>query len=131
MSFEADFRAFLLADAAFSAAVDGRVYLARLPKQPEYPVAIWRVISDVPSNDHDTLGEEIGQKRLQVDLYAVSGHEAVLARDALKAAANGFAGVVGTTDFQQMDWATSVSLDEKALDVYRYSCDLMVWSRPV
>lgn len=131
MSFERDFRNFLLANTAFSEAVEGGVYLASLPAQPSYPVAVWRVVSDVPSNDHDTAGDELGQRRVQVDLWARSGHEVVRARDALKALVNGAAGQMGFTDFQQMDWATATSLDEKALGLFRYSCDVMIWSKPV
>jgi hypothetical protein len=131
MSFEVDFRAVCLAASGVSSALGGRLYHVKLPQAPAYPCGVFRVISDVGVDDHETSGEGLARRRVQVDLYARVSVEATAARDALRNGLNGFSGVQGSTDFQEVFWASCVSLDEKALDVYRYSVDLMVVSRPV
>lgn len=133
MSFEADFRTLLLSDASFSTAIGGRLFFARAPQQVASPYGVYHVISDAPVNAHDTAGDTLSERRLQVDLYCGEADPApaVAAKDALKAFVNGAApGDVGDTDFQELSWEGCQSGFENGLSLYRMSCDVMVSSGP-
>lgn len=127
---EADFRGFCLAREDLAAGLGGELHHMRLPPSPRYPAAVFRVISDVPENDHDTRGDTLSAVRVQVDVYDTSGERAARTRDLFKAALNGASGAQGETDFQEMAWAGSVALFDELLDVHRYSIDLELMASP-
>lgn len=133
MSFDGDFRALLLGDSSFSDAVGGRFYNLRLPQDPALPCAVFQIITDIPENDNDTVGDTLCTKRVQVDIYSADADptSAAAARDALKAFANGASGIQGGTDFQEIAWDNATSLYEREPSLFRQSIDLMVASKPI
>lgn len=131
MSFEGDFRSFALGKAAVAAALPRGLFRPRLLKQTSYPCGVFRVISESVLGDHDMAGDDLSSRRVQVDLYAESAAEAMTAQISLKAALNGASGTQGQTVFCEITWESSTELYEEALNLYRWSVDLMVMSRPL
>lgn len=99
MSFEADFRTFLLSASGVSSLVGERVVWGELPDASALPsISLWTMASNPDYTMDGANGLE--RRRVQVDCWALTLAEAKALDGAIAALVDGYRGTVGSTDLQ-------------------------------
>lgn len=131
MSFEADFRTFLLSAGGVSSRVVDRVTWGELPDAEAKPsISLWTMDNGPDYVMQGASGLE--QRRVQVDCWSMTLAESVAIADAIAGLIDGFRGTVGAT---QLQGAFVVNRSEErdpaigapAQRYARVRVDLLVW----
>lgn len=116
------FRTYLLTKSGVTNLISTRIYPDALPQNPTIPCAVYYVISDNPDH-HFTGASQLTVLRIQLDCYAVTRLAANALSEAMRNAADGYRGAMGS------EVAHMCHLDSKryetddprdASDSYRY-----------
>jgi hypothetical protein len=117
MTFEADLKTHLQADASIAAAVLDRIYPLTAPQGVAKPYITYQRITGTPTNDLDGLDGSLIDIRCQIDVYAASFDAcrvlSEFVRIRLQTAAASFAAL---TNFDQDFFEDDVRLYRTALD---------------
>lgn len=131
MSFEADFRTFLLSASGVSSLVGDRVVWSELPDGSPRPViTLWTISSNPEYTMAGANGLE--QRRVQIDCWAMTLTEAKALDAAIADLVDGFKGAVGSTFLQgafvvNRDESRDPSIGSPAQRYFRARLDLLVW----
>lgn len=134
MSFEADFRTFLLGSGALAAAVGPRVVWGELPDGDARPiVCLWTTTSypDVTMDGPNGLDS----RRIQIDCWGMTLEQAKALDEAIRIRVAGFRGTVGGTDFKGIfivnrSEERSPAIGAPAQRYFGARLDVVVWFSP-
>jgi hypothetical protein len=131
MTFEADFRTFLLSSGTIAGLVGDRIVWSELPSGSPLPlVTLWTMSSNPEYTMAGANGLE--QRRVQCDCWAMTLAEAKALDGAIAALVDGFRGTVGQTFLQgafvvNRDEGRDPSMGSPAQRYFRARIDLLVW----
>lgn len=120
MSFQADFYAWLDAQAGVTAIVGDRIYPLRLPQEVVYPAIRFERDGDAESLDFAGQGG-LHRTEIQLDALAETHAAAVDLAAAVRTALLNFRGAMGSTFVTHTQIETTFDTWEESLDVYRVS----------
>lgn len=121
----------LLADATFSALVDGRVYPNELPQGVELPAVVYNTVSDVPENSLDgDASTRLKATRVQIDCYARPTRERgayALAHDVSDRVENVVGNMTRAVDGADGIYESYRDLYDNVTQYHRVSMDFTLW----
>jgi hypothetical protein len=128
MTIEEGIVTFLKSDAPLTAVIGSRVYPMRLPQGETLPAVTYQRISSPPRSSHDGAST-LKNPRFQFKSWGETYADARTVADLLKAALDGYVGLMGTVAVQNTIIMNDLDYNDPQTETYQGVVDAIIWHR--